>query len=123
MTRRQRWCLVVGLAVLLAVFANHTFRPFGPRPSLATFNRVGEGMTREQVIRAVGGRPMRSEGRGGSAPLRLLKDTPHDVWGADDGMLEVWFDEAGRADVVFVTPVSRGSPPGPFGRVRAWLGI
>jgi hypothetical protein len=101
MTRRRVLCgLLLALAVL-AGFAGWLWVTNGRKMTRARFEQVKEGMTREEVIRTVGGPPndyaiAERYVAGGIARLR------YDEWLCDDGQLLVLFDDADTATDVIV---------------------
>ena len=116
--RRRR--VIAGLVVLAAAGATVVaVWPRAPRPCLATFEQVREGMTRDEVIATVGGSPT-------TAPVPSLQQklgitVLRDEWRADDGMLRVVFDADNRAEFVAVYALPR--PKTRWGRLRANLGL
>ena len=97
----RRWRVLgvlIGLGLVgMAVVA---LRPTGPRPSLATFALVHEGMTREQVYAGVGGMPG-DYSDGYTVPANrytILNDSRQrpEVWAANDAFLVAYFDTDGR---------------------------
>jgi len=112
MTRRR---LVFGLLLLSAVLAGFVgwlWIADNRRAPLARYERVKEGMTREEVIQIVGAPPSRR---------KILIDPAAglDVWACEEAMLLIHFDEAGTAARVTVTELQ---PPTFTERIRRWLG-
>ena len=111
MKRRRTVGLVVLVVVTVAAFL---FWPRGPRPCLATFQLVREGMTREEVVALVGAPP---ETLPEPSLQRKLGLTVHvDEWGADDGRLRVAYDKDGRAE--YVQALEMPGPPTDWDRFR-----
>jgi hypothetical protein len=107
--RRCRWLFVIPVAVLVAAVV--LLRPSGPRPCFATFQRVEQGMTREQVIATVGGPPGDyAEVKHVPSPFGYNIKITHERWESDDGEMYVRFDDDGHAVSVWVYPVEPGSP-------------
>jgi hypothetical protein len=86
----------------------------GNKMTRARFEQVKEGMSREDVIRAVGGPPGDYTIDGG------VPDEGQSYWRCDDGLLVVWFDDRGRAVQVDLEVIPR---PETFAeQIRRWLG-
>jgi hypothetical protein len=83
---------------VLACFAGWLWIANARKMTRATFVQVTRGMTREEVIRTVGGLPGTTHGR-------------YEEWLCDDGRLAIYFDDEGRADDAMVYALSR--PPSP----------
>jgi hypothetical protein len=122
--RRRRW-VVLAAAVPATALAVFVLWPSEPRPCRATFERVRQGMTREEVVATVGAPPTRSGLRvsaggmsspSGSSPV----SEPVAEWHADgETSLLVTFDDDGRVASVWVHP-----PRPPLSeRLRARLGL
>jgi hypothetical protein len=73
-------------------------------------------MTREEVIRTVGGPPGNYSGDENMSGLVMDAD----VWVSDDGLLVVRFDADGTAKGV---SVAKNQPPTLTERIRRWLGL
>ena len=108
--KRQRALLLIFIVSMTAVVIA-TVWPTGPRPCLATFGLVTEGMTREEVAATVGAPPGFYARRPGNAALHYVSGRDlRTIWCADDGALVVWFDEdyrASRVQVVAAEPDTR----------------
>jgi hypothetical protein len=115
MRRRQVIAGIVSFAVVVAGGAVLVWPP--PRPCLATFRQVREGMTREEVIATVGGPPTATSSA--AAPYAALPRVVHE-WVSDDGYLFVLFDSHDRAAYVLASPRHRS--PGFWDRLLARLG-
>jgi hypothetical protein len=102
-------CFRLLLSAVLACFGGWLWIVNAGNPTRATFEQVQEGMTREEVIRIVGGPP-------GDYTIDGA-----DFWRCDDGLLVVWFDISGRAVQKEVEIIPR--PPTPTERIRRWLGL
>ena len=109
---------LVGLA-LVGVLAG-LYWLGGPQPSLATFQQVREGMTRDEVIATVGGPPT-ARGPWPSLQRKLGVTVIRDEWRTDGGLLRVTFGPDDRAEYVevFALPVT----PTRWDRLRAELGL
>lgn len=118
MTRRRLLCGLLFSLALLVCFAG-LWLVSGPRGTRAKFERVANGMSREQVETTVGC-PSNT-----SSPSYLLlpgvRATMYDTWVCDDAILAVHFDDADTAVDVHVRDADRG--PTMFGRLRRWLGL
>lgn len=113
---KRRHVVVAGLIGLAGVVAGISCWPSGPRTCRATFEKVKEGMTREEVYATVGSPPCDEEGR-------LYPDIHrfNQNWYADNSELRVQFDHNDRAIRVTVedwTPIQRT----PRQRVARWIG-
>ena len=109
MTRRRVLCGLLLLSAVLACFGGWLWIVNAGKPTRAKFEQVQEGMTREEVIRIVGGPP-------GDYTIDGA-----DFWRCDDGLLVVWFDISGRAVQKDVEIIPR--PPTLTERIRRWLGL
>ena len=98
---------IVVLAVLVVAVAAVLFWPRGPRPCLATFPSVREGMTRDEVVAIVGGPPETFPDPCIQRKLGLTVLV--DEWRADDGRLRVYYGKDGRAE--FVQALEMPGPP------------
>jgi hypothetical protein len=125
MTRRRAACgLLLGSAGL-ACLAGWLWVANSRRVTWVRLEKVRTGMSRQQVIRTVGGPP----GDYSNGRERALSGHGRcEDWLCDDGELLVYFDDA---DVVIGAASTRPSPrhasnPGPPSlteRVRRWLGL
>jgi Flp pilus assembly protein CpaB len=96
--RRRR--AIIALAMLAFVAAAAVLLwPRGSRPCLATFEKVQEGMTREQVYATVGGPPNAVLGLPSELEDAALQ---REEWEADDGLLWIGFSADGRVEQVRV---------------------
>jgi hypothetical protein len=122
MTRRRVLCGLLFASAVLACFAGWLWMASGPRVTMARFRRVKEGMSREEVIRTVGG-PPGDYTRDGNMykPLKGLF-VGFEGWGCDDGLLLVAFDDGGTATRVVVGD-NTIEPPTLTERIRRWLGL
>ena len=119
MTRRRFLCGLLLLSVVLACFTGWLWMASGPRITRERFEQVKKGMSREEVIRTVGGPP------GNYSPLRAVPMlTPHredfDEWICDGGYLVVFYDDANKAALV---EIRRIASPTLTERIRHWLGL
>jgi hypothetical protein len=111
--KRRR--VIIGLVMLVVVaWAAFVFWPRGPRPCLATFQSVREGMTREEVVAIVGGPPETFPDP--SIQRKLGLTVLVDEWRADDGRLRVYYAKDGRAD--WVQALEMPGPPTDWDRFR-----
>jgi hypothetical protein len=128
MTRRVLCGLVLSSVMLAAVLAcflgllqianARNARKMRPPP----FEQVKEGMSREEVVRTMGGPPGNySGGLCQSMCRRGLGSCQR--WLYDEGELLVRFDDADRATYVVVRPVWHLRPPPLTQRIRSWLGL
>jgi hypothetical protein len=76
----------------------------GPRVTRARFEQVKEGMSRQEVIRTVGGPP----GDYSARRAELGHSTDYDRWLCDDAALVVYFNDAG---IVTETAILDLPPP------------
>jgi hypothetical protein len=121
MTRRRLLCGLLLASALLACFGGWLWVASGSRVSLVRFERVKKGMSREEVIRTVGGPPGDySAERGGPFCKGLLPE--HERWICDDGELFVRFDEDDTAAHLEVFDALRPTPTLSV-RIRRWLGL
>jgi hypothetical protein len=118
MTRRRLLCGLLLASVVLACFAGWLVIASGPRVSRARFERVKEGMSREEVIRTVGGPP--GDYSSGPALSYPAAFSGYHRWLADDGELLVLFDVTDTAANVVMLP---GTQPTLTERIRRWLGL
>ena len=109
MTRRRLLCGLLLASAVLACFTGWLVMASGPRVTRERFEQVKKGMSREEVIRIVGGPP-------GDYTIDGA-----DFWRCDDGLLVVWFDISGRAVQKEVEITSR--QPTLTERIRRWLGL
>jgi hypothetical protein len=94
----RRWRTVVLVMLVVAAWAAFVFWPRGPRPCLATFEQVREGMTREEVVAIVGGPPETFPDP--SLQRKLGLTVLVNEWRAHDGRLRVYYGKDGRAEYV-----------------------
>jgi hypothetical protein len=128
MTRRRLLCGLLLASALLVCFAGWLWVVSHLRVTMgARFEQVKKGMTREEVIRTVGGPPRDySDGRAWAwrdsrYPFRF---EGYQQWLCDEGELLVLFDAAGTAIDVRVQGVARDAgPPTLTERIRRWLGL
>jgi hypothetical protein len=120
MTRRRILCGLLLASAVLACFAGWLVSH--PRSMRARFEQVQKGMSRDEVIRTVGGPPANY------ADLQMIRRTYFEgvgcdaCWVGDDAKLIVYFDDAGT---VMATVIVDASPP-PLTlteRIRRWLGL
>jgi outer membrane protein assembly factor BamE (lipoprotein component of BamABCDE complex) len=138
MTRRRVLCGLLFASALLACFAGWLWLVSGPQVTRAKFKQVHKGMTREEVIRTVGGPPgnySRADEiyllhRAVSSHWTVDRSgTAQDLWIADDAELRVKFDDAGTATTVMVFPGHFHYGPVVLRpltlteRIRRWLGL
>jgi hypothetical protein len=122
MTRRRLLCGLLLASAVLACFGGWLWMASARKPSRAKFEQVKKGMTREEVIRTVGGPP-------GNYSTSDRFGTAQDLWVADDAELRVKFDDAGTATevVVFNGHIYSGPvvlrPLTFTERIRRWLGL
>jgi hypothetical protein len=89
---------------------------------LARFERVKEGMSREEVIRTVG--PPGDYSSDQYLEKGFPDFSPSEIWASDEGFLLVDFDVGGTAREVRVSPLQpRQVPPPLTERIRRWLGL
>jgi hypothetical protein len=130
MTRRRVLCGLL-LASALLVCGAGVWLASRPRVTQARFEQVEKGMTREEVVRIVGGPPgdYTSDGRGSTFPYA----DGDQVWVCDSAALVVRFDDNDRAaevlvldprlDVHFYFGLILERPPTFTERIRRWLGL
>jgi hypothetical protein len=127
MTRRRLLCGLLLASAVLACFAGWLLViASGPRVTRSRFEQVKKGMSREEVIRTVGGPPGNyslrgTDSRGLPMPTHRSIDPKHyENWLCDDGRVLVFFDDADRVDEVMFYD---RSPPTLAERIRHWLGL
>ena len=124
MTRRRLLCGLLLLSVVLACGAGALWIANGRKVTRVRLERVKKGMTREEVIRTVGGPAGDYAGRDvilSGFPGRSLD---YETWVCADGELLVLFDDAGVAIEVAVLDVEDPlGPPTLTERIRRWLGL
>jgi hypothetical protein len=117
MTRRRVLCGLLLASAVLACFAGWLVMASGPRITRERMEQVTRGMSRDEVIRTVGGPPRKHPW----PPLDVC-----DYWACDDTDLLVRFDRAGtavhveimHADDMFFMPRLTLTQ-----RIRRWLGL
>jgi hypothetical protein len=114
MTRRRVLCGLLLLSVVLACFAGWLWIT-SPRVTMARFEQVKEGMSRDEVIRTVGG-PPGDYSTYGYMPL----NGGVEQWSCDSGLLLVEFGGDGTATGKWVVKVP---PPTLTEQIRRWLGL
>jgi hypothetical protein len=129
MTRRRILCGLLLASAVLMYFAFWLWIENSPKTTRARFEQVKKGMSREQVIRWVGGPPGDySEGRGqpiGHRPVTWDDPKPYryQTWVGDDAWMLVGFDEDDTVVRVAVQIVRQKSQPTLIERFRRWLGL
>jgi hypothetical protein len=131
MTRRRLLCGLLLLSVVLACGAGALWIANGRKVTRVRLERVKKGMTREEVIRTVGGPAGDYAGRDvilSGFPGRSLgfpgRSLDYQTWVCADGELLVLFDDAGVAIEVAVLDVEDPlGPPTLTERIRRWLGL
>jgi hypothetical protein len=116
MTRRRVLCRLLLLSAVLACFAGWLLVANARKITWARFEQVKVGMSRDEVIRIVGGPPGDySDG----LSRRICTRSPwfYQSWLYDEGELLVRFDDADRATGV----VWRCGPPTFTEQVRRWF--
>jgi hypothetical protein len=124
MTRRRVLLGLLLASAVLVCFAGWMWIATRPRVTRERFEQVKEGMTREEVIRTVGGPPGDYSRRDDP---RLWIFSSNERWRSDDGELLIGFDGAGIATEVVVLPAIpdefNPGPPPLTERIRRWLGL
>jgi hypothetical protein len=125
MTRRRAFCGLLLASAMLACFAGWLWTTSGPRVTRARFKQVKEGMSRDEVIRIVGGPS--GDYRNGSISTEAIimsveQAKSYECWFCDDGLVLVRFDDSGRAVEVDLD-VGITQPPTLTERIRRWLGL
>ena len=130
MTRRRLLCGLLFAAALLACFGGGVLWIADARKmTRGRFERVTKGMSREEVIRTVGGPPGDySEGRGqpiGHRPVTWDDPKPYrsQSWVGDDAWMLVEFDDDDTVVHVAVQIVRQKSQPTLIDRIRRWFGL
>jgi hypothetical protein len=119
MTRRRVLFGLLVASVVLACFAG-LWIASRPRVTRERFEQVKKGMSREEVIRTVGGPPWNYVP--GSTDYQPLPYPGQDWWLGVDAWLMVQFDADDTAILVTVVDdVPR--PPTLTERIRRWLGL
>jgi hypothetical protein len=122
MTRRRLLCGLLLLSAVLACFGGWTWMASGPRMTRARFEQVQVGMSREKVIRTVGGPPGTYSERESLYTHFDFVFTCDACWVGDDARLLVFFDEAGTVTNTLI--VDHFVPPQTLTeRIRRWLGL
>jgi hypothetical protein len=121
MTRRRVLCGLLLVSVVLGFFAGWLVISNHGKMTRARFEQVKKGMSLEDVIRTVGGSPVKYPHvvtRTGY-PEELSR---YECWVGDDAKLVVYFDHAG---MVMTTVIVDGGAPRPTltQRFRGWLGL
>jgi hypothetical protein len=121
---RHVYLLGVGLAlVALALTFTDWALSLPPGVTEANVRRIRPGMTPAEVEALLGGPPVEVGIKSWNDVGRTLAEWPSGgawVWNYATGAAWVWMDGAGR--VQFAQWVPNASQPGPFARLRAWLG-
>jgi hypothetical protein len=121
MTRRRVLCGLLLASALLVCFAGWLRVASGSRVSLVRFEQVKKGMSREEVIRTVGGPPGDySADRRRPFCRGVLPE--HERWLCDDGELFVRFDDDDTAAHLEVFDALRPTPT-LTEQIRRWLGL
>jgi outer membrane protein assembly factor BamE (lipoprotein component of BamABCDE complex) len=121
MTRRRVLCGLLLALALLACFAGWLWVT-APRVTRERFEQVKEGMSREEVIRTLGGAVGEPGTQVGFNSDKWYRFNSHE-WHIDGAVLIVYFDDAGT--VRDVTILDFPPPPPPrtlFARIHNWLG-
>jgi len=126
MTTRRFFFGLLFASVILACFAGWLWIASGPRVTRERFEQVKEGMSREEVVRTVGGpagdysthRVGVLSGSLGPRPVYL----DYERWLCNDGELRVRFDDADTAKHVIVRHAFPLEPT-LIERIRGWLGL
>jgi hypothetical protein len=135
MTRRRVLCGLLFASAVLACFAGWLWIADSHRVMRARFEQVKKGMTREEVIRTVGGPP--GEPQPGTYLKANFKGLAYDdcweshdgtltvgwddvVWGGYDATLVVRFDDVGTVKGRMIIDKT---PPTLTERIRRWLGL
>jgi hypothetical protein len=120
----RRRGFIIGGAVLLTVatvIGQVIPRPRRPQVSREQFEKIKEGMSREEVEAIIGGPP----GDYTTGQYYVVAITPTYVggesWVGDGGLIRVWFDETGQADETHYFEIDLLLDPSVMDRVRAWL--
>jgi hypothetical protein len=118
MTRRRVLCGLLLASALLVGFAGWLVLACGPRTMQSRFEKVKKGMTREEVIRTVGGPPGDyADGRISVPNSAIVWE--YECWTCDEGQMHVLFDDGGT-----VTKMILSDPRPPLTeRIRRWLGL
>ena len=130
MTRRRLLCGLLLLSAVLACLGGWLVIASSHRVTRARFEQVKKGMSREEVIRTVGGPPGDY-----SNAVYPYDDLPRSFigpnfyeWACDDGWLLVFFGDADNADMASDVVVSEPvrdllRRPTLTERIRRWLGL
>jgi hypothetical protein len=128
MTRRRIFCGLLLASAVLTCSVGWLWTASRPRSMRARFDQVKKGMSRDEVIRILGGPPGDyTDGQWSPMP-RMPDDEAYQSWISDEGELLVRFDDADRATDVAIHSVFRGDfslgrPPTFTERIRRWLGL
>jgi hypothetical protein len=124
MTRRRVLCGLLLVSAMLACLAGVFLIASGPRVSQARFKQVNKGMSRQEVIRIVGGPPGDySSGQYATTYGRARNYWQVEGWFCDDGELLIHFDHADSAAEVVLLNVDLPRSPTLTERIRRWLGL
>jgi hypothetical protein len=127
MPHRRVLCGLLLASAVLACFAGWLWIASGPRVTRAKFEQVQKGMSREEVIRTVGGPPGDYSNRHctNRRYFPLTATIPgRESWLSYEGHLVVWFDDTGTAEEVAVFNVDCDEETSTFTeRILRWLGL
>lgn len=106
MKLRRRLLLAAALTVAVGAAALFVFaRPGGPHPTREAFERVREGMTRDEVAATVGVPP--------EVAATIKRDSgerePWEAWNCEDTHLSVRYAPDGQVDQIVLAPLPRKS--------------
>jgi hypothetical protein len=121
MTRRRALCGLLLASALLTCFAGWLWIASLPRVTRARFEQVKKGMSREEVIRTVGGPP--DDYSTGDVVWLSGPAVGYQRWICDDGELLVYFDGAETAEELVIFDVVYAGPRTFTERMRRWLGL
>src|SRR5262245_1191144 len=124
MTRRRALCGLLLATTVLACGVGTLWLVNARRVTRSRFERVKEGMSREEVIRTVGGPPGDYAGRDVILSGFPGRSQDYETWVCADGELLVLFDGAGTATDIAVLDVEDPlGRPTLTERIRRWLGL
>jgi hypothetical protein len=125
MTRRRLLCGLLFASGLLACFAGVLLIPDDPQVTVTRwrFGQVTVGMSRQEVIRTIGG-PPGDYSRDMVFPLaHPIRRQDYQSWVCDEAELLVRFDADRATETLILAVYNSGRPPTLTEKIRRWLGL